>query len=212
MKVMRRLLPVEISPWMLPLVVVGLVVPAIAAFSLLGPQVGLAAGALTVAVVIVIAARLSYEEEIEVAGRTDSRYRLLLVATDPVDDPRLVERIAELAAGGAASPAAAPDAEPRLRVVAPARTKLLDRWASDVTAAREHAQRTLTVTIAALAAAGLEADGRVGDSDPVQALADELAQFPAQEVALVTGPGVGREEIEQVRRRLDRPVRELSPG
>ena len=53
--------------------------------------------------------------------------------------------------------------------------------------------------------------GRVADADPVQAIADQLPTFAAREVVLVTGPGIGPDEVDQVRRRLDRPVRLLAP-
>ena len=97
-------------------------------------------------------------------------------------------------------------------VLAPAPLGLLDRWASDLGAARDAAARALAVSIAALAAAGLSATGHVGDPDPVQAISDELASFPAREVVLVAGPTLGSVEAREVRRRLDRPVRLLSPG
>ncbi len=206
---MGRLLPFVLRSWSLPLVVIALVVPAVAGFALVGPQLGLALGAITAAALIAIAARLRYDSEIEVGGPRDGRYRLLVLASEAIDDPALVEEIAELAGGGEASPVAAPGTEAELLVVAPARSSRLDRWASDLEAAREHAQRALAISLASLAAAGLDAAGRVGDGDPVQAVEDELRGFPAQEVVLVDGPGVGAAEVEEIRRRLDRPVREL---
>jgi hypothetical protein len=50
----------------------------------------------------------------------------------------------------------------------------------------------------------------VGDTDPVQAVEDVLRTFPAQEVVFITDrerPG----GVEEVRRRLDRPVRVFQP-
>jgi hypothetical protein len=98
-----------------------------------------------------------------------------------------------------------------VRVIAPARSSRLDRWASDLDPARERAQRTVAVSLGTLAAAGLDAAGSVADGDPVQAVEDELRGFAAREVVLVDGPGIGAGEVEEVRRRLDRPVRELGP-
>jgi hypothetical protein len=46
----------------------------------------------------------------------------------------------------------------------------------------------------------------VGDSDPVQAVEDTLRMFPAQEVVFVAG-GDEAGKVEDVQRRLDRPVR-----
>ena len=63
-------------------------------------------------------------------------------------------------------------------VLAPARIRFLDRWASDVEPAREAAQRNLVATVAALAKAGVEAEARVGDEDVVQAVEDQLQTYP----------------------------------
>lgn len=203
---MRRLLPVEIAPWLLPLVVAGLVVPSIAAFSLVGPQLGMAVGALTIAVVVGLAARAAYEEEIEVAPAPDARYRMLLVVGDPLEDPHATGQIAELAHEGSGRASG----EPEVRVLAPVHLSRLDRWASDVTGARDEAQRALALSLATLAAAGLEATGKVGDADPLQAIEDELRSFSAAEVVLAAGRGLGQGQVVELRRRLDRPVRELA--
>jgi hypothetical protein len=205
---MRRLVPLAIRPWVLPLIVAALAVPIILGFAVVGPQMGLALGALAVAVLLVVAARTTFDEPIETAPSPDRRYRLLLVAGEPLDDPRLIEQIAEIAAEGRA--VLDRDQEPQLLVLAPARLSLLDRWASDLGEAREAAGRVLAVSLAALAAAGLDAGGRIGDSDPVQAITDELLSFPAREVLLIAGPGLGGDQAEEVGRRLDRPVRLLS--
>jgi hypothetical protein len=202
---MRRLMPLVLRPWALPLIVLALIVPSVAAFSIAGPQLGLAVGALTVAAVILTAARARYEEEIEVAPQTDARYRLLVVAPDAVEDPGTVERIAAVIEEGRRHSSG----EPQLRVLAPARMSTLDRWASDVRSARSQAQRALALSIASLAAAGFEATGRVGDADPVQAIEDELRTFPAREVVLAGGSSFEPDEVEELRRRLDRPVRQL---
>ena len=205
---MRRLVPLVLRPWTLPLIVLALIVPSIAAFSLVGPQLGVAVGALTATVPIGIAARMRFEEEIEVAPSPDERYRMLVVSTGPIEDPAIVERVAELAEGGTSLTDGSP-ATPQLLVLAPAQPSLLDRWATDLRAARDMAHRALVVSLASFAAAGIDATGKVGDADPVQAIEDELHTFAAREVVLVDGPGIGHEQVEEVRRRLDRPVREI---
>lgn len=214
---MRRLVPLVLRSRSLPLLVFALVVPSVAAFTLVGPQLGLAAGALSVAVVLFFAARASYDEAIEVAASPDERYRLLVVAARPLDQPELAGRIAAVVDGGerAQAPRSAQSSEPRgelpaeLRVLALARSSRLDRWASDVGPGREQAQRSLALSLATLATAGLDARGAVGDANAVQAIEDELHTFAAREVVLVEGPGIGPREIEEVRRRLDRPVTRL---
>jgi hypothetical protein len=204
---MNRLVPLVIRPWMLPLIVAALAVPIIAGFLVAGPPLGLALGALAATTLLVLAARAQFDEPIEVRSSPDRRYRLLVVADEPVAEPRAVERIAEIANEGRA--VLDRTEAPEVLVLAPARIGLLDRWATDVDAAREAAARVLAISIAALSAAGLDASGRVGDADPVQAITDELTTFPAREVVLVAGPGLGADEAEELGRRLDRPVRLL---
>jgi hypothetical protein len=94
-------------------------------------------------------------------------------------------------------------------VMAPALNKAFAHWLSDLRKARMDAQRRLAVSLGSLAAAHLDARGEVGDSDPVQAVEDTLRSFPAQEVVFVTPSEYGH-EVEEVRRRLDRPVRVLA--
>ena len=198
-------MPMVLRPWALPLIVLALVVPSVVAFSVVGPQLGLAVGAITAAAVVLIAARARFEEEIEVAAQPDGRYRLLVVAPHGVEDPVAVEGIAAVAAEGRRHSAG----EPELLVLAPARMKKLDRWASDVRDARAQAQRALALSIASLAAAGLNATGKVGDADALQAIEDELRTFPAREVVVAGAQGLEPGEVEELRRRLDRPVRQI---
>ena len=207
---MRRLVPLVIRPWMLPLIVAALVIPIVGGFWLGGPPLGLALGAIAVASLLIVAARTQFDEPIEVPASRDSRYRVLVVSTEPLDDPRLVERIATIAGEGREVLGGAE--EPQVQMLAPARASALDRWASDVGKAREAAARVLAVSLASLAAAGIDARGHVGDADPVQAITDELATYPAREVLMVAGPDLGEPEVEEVGRRLDRPVRLLDPG
>jgi len=192
---------------MLPLIVAALVVPIVAAFALVGPQLGLAVGALAVAVVLVIAARTQFDEPIEVPDSGDRRYRLLVVSSEPVEDPALVDRISSIADRG--TEVLGGDERAQVRILAPVKLKLLDRWASDLGEARDTAARVLALSLATMAAAGFDASGRVGDSDPVQAITDELHTYPAREVLLVAGPVLGAAEAKEVGRRLDRPVRLL---
>src|SRR3954466_8392171 len=73
-------------------------------------------------------------------------------------------------------------------VVAPALNTRLRHWMSDEDPAREAAERRLAGCRAALAAAGVHVDGWVGDADPMQAIADALAVFPADELLVATHP------------------------
>ncbi len=73
-------------------------------------------------------------------------------------------------------------------VVAPAYNNRLRHWLSDSDAARERAASRLLVCLDALAAAGVAADGMIGDADPLQAALDALALFPADEIVVATHP------------------------
>jgi hypothetical protein len=202
----RKLEPIQLKPWILPVIIVALAVPIVAAFSLGGPGAGLAVGALAAGAIIVLAARARFDEPIEVASSTDGRYTLLVVAIASLEEPGLAGAIAEIASAGTT-----PGEESEILVLAPALNKRMAHWLSDLRQARFDAQRRLALSLATLAAAGLDAHGEVGDTDPVQAVEDTLAIFPASEVVLVT-PSGHQGEVEEVRRRLDRRVRVLNSG
>lgn len=168
--------------WKLPLVVAALVVPIVAGFLVGeflvgGPALGTAMGALAVFVLLLVAARQRPRGAIGEPPQADRR-RVLVVVTTPVDEPDEVERV--LAAAHLNGDSA------EMMVLAPARIGFLDRWASDVEAARQNAQKNLVATVAGLARAGVEAEARVGDEDFVQAVEDQLQSFRADEVILVS--------------------------
>jgi hypothetical protein len=99
-------------------------------------------------------------------------------------------------------------------VIAPARSSRLDRWADDIERARFDAQRSLTVSLASLAAAGVQAEGRVGDGDALRAAEDALRSYAASEVIVVARPGTEERALAELERRLPRPLRriEIDPG
>jgi hypothetical protein len=196
---------------MLPLIVLAIAVPIVVAFRFGGPPGGLAVGAAAVAVILVLAARARFDEPIEVASAPPDRFAMLVVLEAPLEDPNLAGAIEEIASAGARSTRAGADHRPEVLLLAPATNTAVAHWLSDLRQARFDAQRRLTLSLATLAAADLDARGTVGDSDPIQAVEDTLRTFGAQEVVFVTAPGDGR-DVEQVRRRLDRPVRVLEAG
>jgi hypothetical protein len=204
---MKRLEPIRLRAWTLPLIVLALIAPATAAFAAVGPQVGLAVGALEATIVLVLAARARFDEPIEVESAHGDRYSLMVVVTEPVEDPGLAGAIAEIAAEGGAATGA--HREPELLVLAPALNTPVAHWLSDLDQARFDAQRRLALSVGTLATAGLDARGLVGDSDVVQAVEDALRTFPAQELVFITAPDQ-EQAVDEVRRRLDRPVRQLT--
>ena len=121
---------------------------------------------------------------------------MLIVAAEAVEDPGDVARIVRVAGIGGAG-------NDEVRVLVPARTGFLDRWASDVEGARHRAQQRLVATLAALAKAGVSAEAWVGDDDVVQAVEDQLRSYPATEVVLVgADAGEAGEAAAELRSRL----------
>ncbi|MDX6623873.1 MAG: hypothetical protein QOE75_1805 [Solirubrobacterales bacterium] len=171
------------TPWKLPLIVVAIVVPIAFSFYFGGPGVGVAVGALVAVAIVVIAVRQRPRGALGLApGGSPAGRRLLVVVGCAVEE---AGAIAELVAAAAPQPGLAA----AVLVLAPARIGFLDRWASDLEGARREAQRSLVITVASLAKAGVEAEARVGDEDLVQAVEDQLGSFDATEVILVSaGP------------------------
>jgi hypothetical protein len=189
---------------MLPLIVLAIAVPIVVAFRFGGPPGGLAVGA----VILVLAAKARFDEPIEVAAAPPDRFAMLVVLDAPLEDPKLAGVIEEIASAGASATRAGAAHRPEVLLLAPATNSAVRHWLSDLRRARFDAQHRLTLSMATLASANLDARGAVGDSDPVQAVEDTLRTFGAQEVVFVTPQGDGK-DVEQVRRRLDRPVRVL---
>jgi len=186
------------TPWKLPFIVAGVVVPVAAAFMLGGPGVGVAVGALAAVALVAVAVRQRPVEPIAPPRVNDGGRHVLIVAAEDVEDPEDVERVTR-----AAGIAATDRGEDEVRVLVPARIGFLDRWASDVEDARHRAQQRLVVTVAALARAGVPAEARVGDEDIVQAVEDQLQSYPATEVVLVAAGEDGEgEAAAQLRSRL----------
>ena len=75
-----------------------------------------------------------------------------------------------------------------VRVIAPALNSRIRHWLSDEDEARRRAHLRLAATLESLCAAGIEADGRVGDADPLQAIDDALVEFHPEEIVIVTQP------------------------
>jgi hypothetical protein len=183
-----------VSPWKLPLIVAAIAVPIAFAFYLGGPGIGVAAGALVAVGIVYTAVRLGPQGGIGPSPTSADPHRVLVVVADRLEEPEAVEQVSSLIAnsrGGA-----------KVMVLAPARIGFLDRWASDVEAARRDAQQRLVVSVAALAAAGVQAEARVGDEDVVQAVEDQLGSFPAAEVILVSAAADTAPAARELRARL----------
>jgi len=120
---------------------------------------------------------------------------------------------------GAADPRRGGGQLAEVRVIAPALNSRLRHWLSDEDEARGKADLRLAATLESLRAAGIEADGRVGDADPLQAIADALVDFRPDEIVIATQPGqrsnwATRDLLGRARRRFPHSVAQIAaePG
>lgn len=194
-----------LAAWKLPLIVAGICVSIVAAFYVGGPGMGMAEGSILAGIIVVLAVRNPPLHPIVPPRPRDLREHLLVVVEEPLEDGTAIERIA-----AASVPLDPAEPEPEVRVVAPAHNRFLDRWACDVGPGRERAQRSLVLTLASLARAGVDASARIGDEDVVQTVADQLRTYPATEVFLVTAAnGEAAAAAEELRSRLHAPFHHL---
>lgn len=192
---------IQLRAWTLPLIVAGIAVPIVAGFWVGGPPLGMAAGFVAAASLVVLAARARPMEAIETARATDGLEHILVVLSRELDDPMAVEYVA-----GQLDE----DVDSEVRLLAPAKSGLLDRWASDLGEAWSEAQRKLVLSSASLGAARVPSRGSIGDEDIVRAVEDELRTFPASQVILVTGGDEedkeGARAAEELAARLPQPL------
>ena len=99
----------------------------------------------------------------------------------------------------------------RLLVVCPALNSQLRTWASDEDGARAAAQQRLDASLAQLRRDDIEAEGEVGDGDPLQAMEDALRTFGADEIVISTHPEgrshwLERDVVGAARERFDVPI------
>ena len=186
-------------PFAIPLIIALIgssIVAAMALAGTFGAGLGMAVGAIAATALIIFAARLRPERRLEVATSEDDERRVLVIATaEP--SPAAAQRIADIAG----SPV-------DVRLVVPVPSHRLDRWLSAEDNARHEAEARLARSAGALVAAGLPVSGSVGDSDPAQALEDELHGFPADEVLLVTDDG--KDPLAKIESRIGLPLRRIS--
>ncbi len=127
-------------------------------------------------------------------------HRILVVANETVIGDVLRDAIESLATA---------DAE--VLAVAPALNSRIAHWASSDDGARRAAELRLAHCVNMLAAAGLRAEGCVGDADPLQAVEDILRSFPADQIIVATHPEgrsnwLARDVVARMRRRFAPPI------
>ena len=104
--------------------------------------------------------------------------RILVIANETCPGHRLADELRARAGGGPSE----------VLIVAPALTGRLRHLFSDTDGALERARERVDESVAALAEQGVQARGEVGDEDPIMAIRDALATFPADELIISTHP------------------------
>ena len=99
--------------------------------------------------------------------------------------------------------------ESEVLVVAPALNSRLRHIFADTDQAYAEAEARLSESLEALRRAGIDARGAVGDSDPVQAIEDALAEFDASEIVVSTHPPERSNWLEK--RVVERAVERFEP-
>ena len=112
------------------------------------------------------------------AASPADEHRILVVANETVGGPELRSEIQERAGGR----------RTRVLVVCPALNSPLRHWASDEDDARHAAQERLDLSLESMRAARIDAEGQIGDGDPLQAIEDAIRTFRPDELIISTHP------------------------
>ena len=96
--------------------------------------------------------------------------------------------------------------ESEVLVVAPALNSRLRRWLSDEDEARRLARERADAAVERLERRGFHAEAQVGDGDPLQAIADALPVFPADEIVIAGDRSVAEIVAARARARFGLPV------
>jgi hypothetical protein len=138
----------------------------------------LAASAILAVFLVRSSAGAGSEQPQRRASRTSGLHRVLVVADEGCSGAALCSLLAGRLVGRRAE----------VLVIAPALLSATHYLASDADAAREAAQARLAETVAAFEAAGISAQAAVGSESPLEAVADALAVFAADEIVIATPP------------------------
>jgi len=139
-------------------------------------------------------------------GSGGDQDRILVVATEELSGDELATVLSDHASDGRRD----------IRVLVPAVTQSPLRHAfGDVDEAIEQAGERLEHSLEHVREHGIEVSGRVGDSDPVIAIEDQLAEFDAGEIVIVTRPETEAawlegDLFERARRKFEPPITHLT--
>jgi hypothetical protein len=154
-----------------------------------------------VAIGALVRARREPPRQAMIRPSTPGERRILVIANETVGGAPLRDLIHGRAEG----------VEERVRVVCPALMSPVRYFASDEDAPRAAAQERLERSLQRLRELGINAEGEVGDADPLTAIEDALRTFGADEVIISTHPE-GRSQwlergvVRSARERFDVPI------
>jgi len=125
-------------------------------------------------------------------------HRILVIANETVESDVLRDEVARRA------PA-------QVLVVAPALASRLAYWSSADDGARRAAEARLTRCLALLREARIDAEGQVGDADPLLAIEDAIRLFAPHELVIATHPEgrshwLARDLVGRARSRFPYPI------
>lgn len=131
----------------------------------------------------------------------DEKSRLLVVANETIGARQVFEMIRRRQA----------EAPTDVLLVAPALTGRLQYWLSDEDSGDRQAQARLAASLEALRAHGSEAQGALGDADPLLAMDDAVRTFTPDEAIVATHPAgrsnwLERGLVDQARERFGIPI------
>jgi GABA permease len=138
------------------------------------------------------------------ASSRTSRHRVLVVVDEACASPDLCAGVRDHVGKGSIE----------ALVIAPAHGSAATQWYVDEDAARADATRRLRASVACLARGDIRAHGRLADPDPVQAIADALHEFSADEILIITAPQrpsswLHQNVIDRARRNFQQPIEHL---
>jgi len=135
------------------------------------------------------------------AAHPAGEHRVLVIANETVAGNELLTELSHKAAG----------VNERVLVVSPALNSPLKHWTSDEDEARKGAQERLDRSLKAMREQGIDAEGEIGDADPLQAIEDAIRTFAPDELVISTHPPershwLERGIVESARERFALPV------
>lgn len=133
-----------------------------------------------------------------------ARHRVLVVVDEACTSPDLCADVRDHVGSGPIE----------ALIIAPAHGSAATQWYVDEEAARADATRRLRQSVACLSRGDIRTDGRLADPDPVQAIADALHDFPADEILIITAPQrpstwLRQNVIDRARRSFEQPIEYL---